>query len=167
MPLDAAAWANDVLGQTALSANNPKEAVERFGRAASYAVEASSLKAARDGAIAAGAAGATDESIARFFADFDRAVSAGVNTAQAEQFVDAAALPDFVRGLVTSVARKWSTEVLRTEPTGRDEALVDTRFSVTAGGQTNVARALARVRRSGEAWRIVDVQILETTENQP
>jgi hypothetical protein len=166
VPLDAAAWANNVLGQAALASNNAKEAADRFTRAASYAVESSSLKVARDGLVAASGAGTPDESVTKFFGEFDRAVTAGVNTVQAEQYIDAAALPDFVKGLVTSVARKWSTEVLRIEPTGRDEALVDTRFTVTVSGQTNVARALTRLRRSGDTWRLVDVQILETTENQ-
>jgi hypothetical protein len=93
-------------------------------------------------------------------------VSAGVNTAQAEQFVDNAALPEFVRGLVTSISRKWTTQVLRVEPTGADEALVDAKFVIVASSTNSEARALARVRRVGDAWRIVGVEVLETTDAQ-
>lgn len=170
VPLDAAAWANNVLGQIAAAGGDAKEAADRFGRASVYAAESSAIKTARDGRIAAeragGASAAVDDSVVKFFGDFDRAVSARVNTQQAEQFVDAAALPDFVKGLVTSLQQKWSTEVLRTEATGRDETLADARFTVTTSGKTNVARAVVRLRRIGDAWKLVDVQLLETTENE-
>jgi tetratricopeptide (TPR) repeat protein len=169
VPLEAAAWANNVLGQAALAAGRQKDAVDRFQRAAAFAVESSALKAAHEGIIAAervgGARPTIDDSVAKFFADFDRAVTSGVNTVQAEQYVDSAALPDFVKGLVTSVARTWKTEVLRSEMVGTDEALVDARFSVTISQRTGTAFATARLRRTGGAWRISDIQILETTES--
>jgi hypothetical protein len=40
------------------------------------------------------------------------------------------------------------------------------RFTVATSSQTNVARVLARLRRTGDSWRIVGVQILETTEQE-
>lgn len=167
IPLDAVAWANYVLGQTATAANRAADAVGFYAAAAEAAVEVSALKAAREGLIAAeraaGRAAQPEPSIAKFFADFDRAVTAGVNTAQATQYVDEALLPDFVRGLVTGLERKWTTAVLRTEMLEGDEALVDARFDVAATSGSTSATVLVRLRKSGDRWKIVDIQALETT----
>jgi hypothetical protein len=168
VPLEAAAWANNVLGQVALAGGDARAAADRFGRAAAFALEASALRAALDGLVAAeraaGGAPAVDASVAKFFAEFDRAVTARLSSAQAEQFVDTARLPQFVKGLVGGLNRKWTTEILRTEPAGANTVVADTRFVVVSNNQTSVARALARLRRTGDAWRIVGIQILETSE---
>jgi hypothetical protein len=92
-------------------------------------------------------------------------VSAGVNTQQAEQFVDSHLLPEFVRGLVTSLARVWTTEVLATDSLARDEATADVRFTAGPANQRTTASAVVRLRRVGTGWRIVDIQVLETGES--
>ncbi|HQR37332.1 MAG TPA: tetratricopeptide repeat protein [Blastocatellia bacterium] len=171
VPLEASAWANNVLGQIALSAGKGQEALEYFRKASTYSIESSALITAREGIIASekalGAPAIADPSVSKFFEDFDRAVTAGVNTVQAEQFVDSASLPDFVKGLVTSVARKWATTVMHAEQSSADEAVVDARFTVTVVNKpTNTATAIVRLRRAGGSWKIVDVQILETTDNR-
>lgn len=168
LPLDAGAWGNNVLGQIALASGNAKEALDRFNRAATYAVETSALRTANDGLIeankATGQPAQVDPSVAKFFAGFDAAVSAGISTVQAETYVDSTTLPQFVKGLVAGLQRKWTTEVLRSELLGTNEAVVDTRFVVQSSQKTDVARTITRLRRSGESWRIVDVQILDTTD---
>jgi hypothetical protein len=164
VPIGALAWSHVVLGQAAAAGGRAGEAVEHFRRASAAAVETPALIAARQGLIeaerAAGQAQPVDESVRKFFAEFDRAVSAGVNTAQAAQFVDQAALPDFVRGLVTGVGRKWSTEVVHTEPAGAGGVLVDARFTVGSATSTSTAPAIVRLERAGGSWRIVEVQLL-------
>jgi hypothetical protein len=164
VPSVALGWAHVVLGQVALSAGRHADAVASFRRATFEASDTPGLIAARQGLVEAERAGnqapPVDESVRRFFAAFDSALSAGVNTAQAEQFIDSAALPSFVRGLVTNVARKWSSEVVRAEAVDRDEVLVDVRFTLTQGSDVSTSPALVRVRRVADGWRIVDVQLL-------
>ena len=113
---------------------------------------------------ASGETAVLDESVVKFFAEFDRTVSAGVNTQKAEQLVDSHLLPEFVRGLVTSIARVWVTEVLATDSLGRDEALADVRFTTGPADKRLTATAVVRLRRAATGWKIVDVQILETGE---
>jgi hypothetical protein len=164
VPAFALAWAHITLGQVAQAAGRHGDAVSYFRRAAVEAVDTPGLVAARDGLVAseraAGHAPAIDESVRKFFAAYDAALSAGVNTAQAEQFIDSAALPAFVRGLVANVARKWSTEVVRSEPVDRDEILVDARFTVSQGSDSSTSPAVVRLRRAAGGWRIVDFQLL-------
>lgn len=166
--LDALSWANLVLGQIALDRGKPKDAVGFFQKALAFGNESSALKTARESIVAArkaaGDPAVLDDSVVKFFADYDRAVSAGVNTQQAEQFVDSHLLPEFVRGLVTSIARTWNTEVIATESLGRDETLADVRFTTGSAAQRIGATAVMRLRRAGTGWRITDVQILETTD---
>lgn len=171
IPVEVAAWGNIVLGQAALGANKTKEAAEFFVRGGNASSETSAIKASREGLMAidraSGQPPTPDASVVKFFGDFDRVVSVGVNTAQAEQLVDSAALPDFVKGLVTSVARKWSTDVLRTEMVGQDEVVVDTRYTIASSGRTEQATTLTRLRREGSGWKIVDVLILDQSDKEP
>ena len=166
--LEALSWSNLVLGQIALAANRPKDAIPYFQRAIAFGNESSALKASREAlASARKAAGETaviDESVVRFFADYDRTVSAGVNTQKAEQLVDSHMLPEFVRGLVTSLARVWTTEVLATDSLSHDESIADVKFTTGPANQRTTATAVVRLRRFGTGWRIVDVQILDTGE---
>ncbi|MBK6316348.1 MAG: hypothetical protein IPF53_19185 [Blastocatellia bacterium] len=166
--LEALSWSNLVLGQVAMAANRPKDAVPYFQKAIAFGNESSALKASREAlASARRASGETavlDESVVKFFAEFDRTVSAGVNTQKAEQLVDSHLLPEFVRGLVTSIARVWVTEVLATDTLGRDEALADVRFTTGPADKRLTATAVVRLRRAATGWKIVDVQILETGE---
>jgi hypothetical protein len=166
-PIDSVAWSHVVLGQSALAGGKSAEAIDHFRTAAASAAEISALKASREGLVAAeraaGQAPKVDESVARYFSEFDRAVSAGVNTAQASQLVDAALLPDFVKGLVTALPRKWTTEIARAEMIDADEALVDAKFVVAAASGNTSATVLLRLRRVGGAWKLVDVQALETS----
>jgi tetratricopeptide (TPR) repeat protein len=164
VPTFALGWAHIVLGQIAQAAGRNADAMAHFRRAAVEAADTPALIAARQGLVeterTANQAPPVDESIRKFFASFDAALSAGVNTVQAEQFIDSGTLPGFIRGLVTSVARKWSTEVLRAEALDRDEVLIDARFTVTQGAESSASPALVRLRRVTDGWRIVDVQLL-------
>lgn len=166
--LEALSWSNIVLGQLALTSNRPKDAIPFFLRAIAFGNESSALKASRDAIVVARkAAGETvtiDETIVRFFADFDRTVSAGVNTQQAERLVDSHLLPEFVRGLVTSLPRVWTTEVLYTESLSRDEVTADVKLTTGPATQRITATAVVRLRRVGTDLKIIDVQILDTGE---
>lgn len=166
--LEALSWSNFVLGQIAIAANRPKDAISFLQRAIAFGNESSALRAAREAIVAArksaGESVVPDENVLRYFADFDRTVSAGVNTQQAERLIDSHLLPDFVRGLVTSVARAWTTEVLYTESLGRDEVLADIRFTTGPATRRITATAVVRLRKLGGGMKLVDIQLLDTGE---
>jgi tetratricopeptide (TPR) repeat protein len=169
-PSNALAWAHVVLGVTERNAGNLAAAADHYRAAAAYAQETAALRVAREGLIATERAGGqtipVDGAVRTFFAEFDRAVSAGVNTEQVATFVQPAALPAFVRGLVTSIARRWTTEVLRTERLDADDLLADVRFSVTSRDSTSTAIALVRLRQASARLEIIDVELLDTIEER-
>lgn len=164
-PVSALAWSHIVLAQAAAGAGRHADAASLFRLAFAEAIDTPAVIAAREGLAASdralGRPLVADESIRGYFTDLDRALSSGVNTAQAAQFIDPAELPDLVKGLVTAIPRRWATEVVRAEPAGPDELLVDVRFTVTpTGGEPDTAPALVRLRRGGDGWKMVGLQLL-------
>jgi hypothetical protein len=154
------AWANVGLAEIA-SRNNQTSGALKFAEAAIITdADYGASLAARNLRNRIGGAGANDQSIKTFFADFDRAA-----TANRKADVDALVMPGEVTRFAAGVAgstEQWQTQIRAVDRLDANTVLVEANMSIKLlNKDSESGMAVYRLIRSGTNWKLAAVEIFE------
>ena len=163
LPLQAYGAANLGLAEIALTQNKFPDAAMRYRYAAMSDLDATTIVAARDGALKAERAANTvkiPEDVRAFLQKFDAAVLLGTADV-VNPFVELGNLRRFAQSLVVRKPAIWVTDAMRAEEWDANRTAVDVTLKIKIEGKDYSGRAVYVVSRAGGKMRLSEVPVFD------
>ncbi|HQR36264.1 MAG TPA: tetratricopeptide repeat protein [Blastocatellia bacterium] len=163
LPLQAYGAANLGLAEIALQQNKFADAATRYRYAAMSDLDATTIVAARDGALKAERGANTvkiPEDVRAFLQKFDAAVLLGTADV-VNPFVELGNLRRFAQSLVVRKPAIWVTDAMRAEEWDANRTAVDVTLKIKIEGKDYSGRAVYVVSRAGGKMRLSEVPVFD------
>jgi tetratricopeptide (TPR) repeat protein len=154
------AWANVGLGEVGLKNGQAANAAKYFAEAIKIDAEYGATLAARQGRIKTNAAGAADENVKNFFAQFDKAAISN-RKSEIEALVVPGEVVKFAGG-ISGQTEQWQTKVLQVDKIDENNVLVETNLNIKLlNREPETGTAVYRLSKIGNLWKLSSVEMFE------